>query len=45
MQRRLLFWLLNRDIHWQQGGYISAVTEDEHLNRLVAEVRAAVRDL
>ena len=45
VQRRLLFWLLNRDIHWQQGGYISAVTEDEHLNRLAAEVRAAVRDL
>ena len=45
MQRRLMFWLLNRDIHWQQGGYISAVTEDEHLNRLMAEVRAAVRDL
>lgn len=44
MQRGLLFWLLNRDIHWQQGGYVSAVTEDEHLDRLVSEVRAAVRE-
>ena len=45
MQRTLMFWLLNRDIQWQQGGYISAVTEDAHLNRLVSEVRAALREL
>jgi glutamate-1-semialdehyde 2,1-aminomutase len=42
-QRWLHFWLLNRDIHWQQGGYISTVTEDVHLDRLVSEVRTAVR--
>jgi glutamate-1-semialdehyde 2,1-aminomutase len=41
-QRWLHFWLLNQDIHWQQGGYISTVTEDAHLDRLVSEVRAAV---
>ena len=44
MQRKLMFWLFNRDIQWQQGGYISAVTEDAHLDRLVSEVRAAVRE-
>ena len=45
MQRWLHFWLLNRDIHWQQGGYISAVTDDVHLDRLVSEVRAGMRAL
>ncbi len=44
-QRWLFFWLLNRNIHWQQGGYISAVTQEEHLDRLVTTVRAAVREL
>lgn len=42
-QRWLFFSLLNQDIHWQQGGYISAVTEDRHLDRLVSTVREAVR--
>jgi glutamate-1-semialdehyde 2,1-aminomutase len=45
MQRWLHFWLLNRDIHWQQGGYISAVTDNAHLDRLVSEVRAGLRAL
>lgn len=45
MQRRLFFWLLNREIHWQQGGYISTVTTDEHLEWLVANVREAAREL
>ncbi|MFN8591882.1 MAG: aspartate aminotransferase family protein [Thermomicrobiales bacterium] len=44
-QRLLQFWLLNRDIHYQQGGYTSAVTEDAHLDRLVTEVRAAAREI
>ena len=42
-QRWLFFRLLNQDIHWQQGGYISAVTADHHLDRLVSTVREAVR--
>ena len=44
-QRALLFWLLNHDIHWQQGGYVSAVTEERHLDQLVTSVRAAAREL
>jgi glutamate-1-semialdehyde 2,1-aminomutase len=45
MQRKLNLWLLNHDIQWQQGGYISYVTEDAHLDRLLSAVRAALREL
>ena len=41
MQRLLFFSLLNNEIHWQQGGYVSTVTGDHHLDRLVADVRAS----
>jgi glutamate-1-semialdehyde 2,1-aminomutase len=44
-QRRLFLWLLNQQIHWQQGGYISAVTEDEHLDRLILAVKMAAEEL
>lgn len=44
-QRWLFFWLLNQGIHWAQGGYISTVTEDEHLDRLVASVAEAAREM
>ena len=43
LQRALTLWLLNHDIHWQQGGYISTVTESSHLDRLVTEVRNGLR--
>lgn len=45
MQRKLFLWLLNHDIHWQQGGYVSAVTEDCQIERLVEAVSAAAREL
>jgi hypothetical protein len=41
MQRLLFFSLLNNKIHWQQGGYVSTVTDDQHLDRLVAAARAS----
>jgi glutamate-1-semialdehyde 2,1-aminomutase len=44
-QRKLFLWLLNREIHWQQGGYISTVTADEHLDRLIEHVQQAARKL
>jgi glutamate-1-semialdehyde 2,1-aminomutase len=45
MLQKLTLWLLNHDIHWQQGGYISYVTEDAHLDRLVSAVRTALREV
>jgi hypothetical protein len=44
-QRWLFFWLLNQGIHWAQGGYISTVTEDEHLDRLVSSLAEAAREM
>jgi glutamate-1-semialdehyde 2,1-aminomutase len=45
MQRLLFFSLLNSEIHWQQGGYVSTVTDDQHLDRLVAAVRVSAVNL
>lgn len=45
LQRRLNLWLLNHDVHWTQGGYISTVTEEQHLDQLVSQVREAARQL
>ena len=45
LQRWLTMWLLNHDTQWQQGGYISMVTEDHHLDRLIELVKEAMRDL
>jgi glutamate-1-semialdehyde 2,1-aminomutase len=45
MHRLFFLWLLNHDIHWQQGGYISTVTEESHLDHLVSAVRTASREI
>ncbi|MCA9877085.1 MAG: aspartate aminotransferase family protein [Thermomicrobiales bacterium] len=45
LQRRLTLWLLNHETQWQQGGYISTVTEDHHLDQLVSLVRQAAHEL
>ena len=45
LQRWLTMWLLNHDTQWQQGGYISTVTEDQHLDRLIALAKEAMREL
>lgn len=43
--KKLTFWLLNNDIHWQAGGYVSAVTEDRHLDQLVSAVKRAIAEI
>lgn len=45
LQRTMLFSLLNQEVHWQSGGYISAVTEESHLDQLVSAFRASLRNL
>lgn len=45
LHRRLTLWLLNHDVHWSQGGYISTVTEERHLDEAVSKVREAARQL
>ena len=44
LQRWLTMWLLNHDTQWQQGGYISTVTKESHLDQLIALVQEATRE-
>ena len=41
LQDYLFFWLLNHGIHWTSGGNVSLPMTEEHIDRLVSEVRNA----
>ena len=45
LQRWLYFYLMNRGIVTRRGGNVSLPMDDSHVERLIASIRGALRDL